>query len=67
MNYIASSDSMTVNNEVERMSKEAVVAKFKALSRNYPYGIAENRTPSVSVPVEIGTGHHTTQVRSITA
>jgi hypothetical protein len=34
---------MMMNNELERMLKEAVVAKFEVLSRNLPGGTAENR------------------------
>jgi hypothetical protein len=39
---IASNGRMIVNNELESMRKEVVVAKFKVLSQHLPGGAEEN-------------------------
>jgi hypothetical protein len=39
--YIASNERMIVNNELESMWKEAVMAQFKVLSRHLPGGTDE--------------------------
>lgn len=40
--YTASNTGMTVNNELERKRKEAVLSEFKPVLRNYPGGIEES-------------------------
>jgi hypothetical protein len=38
MGYVASNSIMTVNDEVERLGKEAVVADLKVVSQHFPGG-----------------------------
>jgi hypothetical protein len=46
--YIASNKRMIVNNELERMWKETVVAQFKVLSRHLPGGTEGNHEKTQS-------------------
>jgi hypothetical protein len=46
--YVASNDWMMVNNELERISEEAVVISFKVLSRHLPGSTEEYHEKSHS-------------------
>jgi hypothetical protein len=67
--YIASNERMIVNNELERMWKEAVVAKFMVLSRHLPGGTKENHEkPQSGQPVSgPRIEHGTSRIRSRSA